>query len=74
MGRKRKSRALDVYVGTSLVGTYARAPNGATSFRYGTLWLESERAFPISLSLPLSDRVWSGDEANAYFDGLLPDD
>ena len=74
MGRKRKSRALDIYVGTSLVGRYTRAPSAATSFRYAPQWLEAERAFPISLSLPLSDRVWSGDEANAYFDGLLPDD
>ncbi|MCG8024679.1 MAG: type II toxin-antitoxin system HipA family toxin [Candidatus Thiodiazotropha endolucinida] len=74
MGRKRKSRALDVYIGTTLVGSYARAPSAATMFRYAPQWLESERAFPISLSLPLSDRVWSGDEANAYFDGLLPDD
>ncbi|MBT3013598.1 MAG: type II toxin-antitoxin system HipA family toxin [Candidatus Thiodiazotropha sp. (ex Lucina pensylvanica)] len=74
MGRKRKSRALDVYIGTTLVGSYARAPSAATMFRYAPQWLESERAFPISLSLPLSDRIWSGDEANAYFDGLLPDD
>ena len=74
MGRKRKSRTLGVYVGTSRVGTYERAPNGATMFRYDPQWLQSKRAFPISHSLPLSDRVWSGDEANAYFDGLLPDD
>ncbi|MES9848610.1 MAG: HipA N-terminal domain-containing protein, partial [Candidatus Thiodiazotropha sp.] len=74
MGRKRRSRALDVYVGTSLVGSYMRAASAATRFRYDPQWLESEHAFPISRSLPLSDRVWSGDEANAYFDGLLPDD
>jgi serine/threonine-protein kinase HipA len=74
MGRRRKSRALDVYIGTSLVGRYTRAPSAATRFRYATQWLESERAFPISLSLPLSDRVWAGDAANSYFDGLLPDD
>lgn len=74
MGRKRKSRSLGVYVGTSLVGTYTRAPNGATAFRYTPEWLESDRAFPISHSLPLTDKVWSGDAANAYFDGLLPDD
>ena len=74
MGRKRQGRVLDVYVGSSKVGQYARAPGGATSFRYDPDWLASERAFPISLSMPLSDRIWSGEGATSYFDGLLPDD
>ncbi len=73
MGRKRKSSHLNVYVGSSRVGTYARAANGSTSFRYDPEWLSSERAFPVSLSMPLSDRVWSGGIANSFFEGLLPD-
>ena len=39
MGRKRQRRVLDVYVGTSKVGQYSRAPDGATAFRYGADWL-----------------------------------
>jgi serine/threonine-protein kinase HipA len=74
VGRKRQGRVLDVYVGSSKVGQYARAPSGATSFRYDPAWLSSERAFPVSLSMPLSDRIWSGEAATSYFDGLLPDD
>ena len=74
MGRKRQGRVLDVYVGSSKVGKYFREPSGATSFRYDPEWLSSERAFPISLSMPLSDRIWSGEAAINYFDGLLPDD
>ncbi len=74
MGRKRKGRVLDVYVGSSRVGRYSRTASGLESFRYDPEWLSSERAFPISLSMPLSDRVWSGDNATNYFDGLLPDD
>lgn len=74
MGRKRKSQALDLYVGSSKIGTYARAATGATSFRYDEDWLESARSFPVSLSLPLSDRVWAGDAIDSVFDGLLPDD
>ncbi len=73
MGRKRLARALDVYIGSSKVGRYVRAPDGASSFRYDPDWLVSERSFPISVAMPLSDRIWSGDEANSYFDGLLPD-
>ena len=74
MGRKRQERVLDVYLGSSKVGQYARAPSGATSFRYDPAWLSSERAFPVSLSMPLSDRIWSGEAATSCFDGLLPDD
>ena len=74
MGRKRQRRVLDVYVGSSKVGQYSRAPGGATTFRYDPAWLSSERAFPISTSMPLSDRIWSGEGAISYFDGLLPDD
>lgn len=74
MGRKRKGRILDVYVGSSKVGIYSRAPNGSTAFRYAQDWIASERAFPISLSMPLSDRVWSGMHTDSFFDGLLPDD
>ncbi len=74
MGRKRRGRVLDVYVRSSKVGRYSRAPSGATTFRYDPDWLSSERAFPISLSMPLSDRIWSGEAATSYFDGLLPDD
>lgn len=74
MGRKRNGRILDVYVGSSRVGTYSRAPNGSTSFRYHQGWIASERAFPISLSMPLSNRIWSGMHADSFFDGLLPDD
>jgi len=74
VGRKRQGRVLDVYVGSSRIGEYARAPSGAMSFRYDPDWVSSARAFPISLSMPLSDRIWSGEAATSYFDGLLPDD
>ena len=73
MGRKPRRRVLDVYVGFSKVGMYSREPRGATSFRYDPDWLSSDKAFPISVSMPLFDRVWSGEGAASYFDGLLPD-
>ena len=74
MGRKRKGRVLGVYVGSSNVGVYSCAANGSTSFRYDPAWISSERAFPISLSMPLSGRVWTGASVAGFFDGLLPDD
>jgi len=74
VGRKRQGRVLNVYVGASKVGQYSRTSGGATSFLYDPKWLSSDRAFPISLSMPLSDRLWSGEIVSGYFDGLLPDD
>ena len=74
MGRKRLRRVLDVYVGSSKVGRYSREPGGAAAFRYDPDWLSSDKAFPISASMPLSDRAWSGEAAASYFDGLLPDE
>ncbi|MCY3769730.1 MAG: type II toxin-antitoxin system HipA family toxin [Gammaproteobacteria bacterium] len=74
MGRKRQGRVLDVYVGSSKVGMYSREPTGATSFRYDPDWLSSDKAFSISVSMPLTDRTWSGEGVTSYFDGLLPDD
>lgn len=74
MGRKRKARSLEVYVGSTKVGAYSRAADGSTLFRYAPAWLASDRAFPISLSMPLSDRPWSGTNVSSFFDGLLPDD
>jgi len=42
MGRKRKARMLDVYIGSSRVGKYSRAASGSESFRYDHDWLSSE--------------------------------
>lgn len=74
MGRKRKESVLDVYIGSKKVGRYSYAADGSTTYRYEADWVNSEHAFPISISMPLSDRIWSGDNVNNYFDGLLPDD
>ena len=74
MARIRKQRDLIVYVGTSKVGQLTQAPNRAITFRYSQNWLSSDHPFPISLSMPLSDRIWAGESASNYFDGLLPDD
>lgn len=69
----RKTATLHVYVGQRRVGAYDRKADGAISFRYAASWLESRYAFPISLSLPLSTRRWTGAAVQNVFDGLLPD-
>ncbi len=62
-----------VYAGDKQVGVYARKSSGATTFRYHDSWLGLVQAFPVSLSLPLSTREWTGAAVEQVFDGLLPD-
>lgn len=56
-----------------LVGQWRRLKNGATEFQYVERWLSSARSRPISLSLPLSSKVYRGAEVYNFFDNLLPD-
>ena len=74
IGGKINRAVLNVYTGNSLIGTLSLAPGKHLSFGYDPDWLSSEQAFPVSLSMPLSDRVWVGGCVASFFDGLLPDD
>ena len=69
----RRSASLHVYVDQRPVGVYQRAANGAIGFRYLDSWLDFHGAFPLSQSLPLSPRPWTGEAVQSVFDGLLPD-
>lgn len=71
MGRKKIVQYLNVFLGKKEVGTLVKQTNGAIEFRYSEKWIEN--GFGISLSLPLTDKVFAGDKAAFYFDNLLPD-
>lgn len=55
------------------VGEWRKLANGATEFQYNPNWLHSPRSRAISLSLPLSNKVYQGDVVYNFFDNLLPD-
>ena len=55
------------------VGTIAEGKSGETVFRYAKDYLDRPDAVPISLSLPLRDRPFSGEETRTFFEGLLPE-
>ena len=74
MGRKRKSGVLTVALNGRVVGRLARAADGATRFDYAQEWLDWEHAIPVSRSMPLVDRPFTGLAVRAVFDNLLPDD
>lgn len=71
MGRKKIVQNLSVFLGSKKVGVLTKQTNGAIHFKYTENWIQE--GFPISLSLPLADRVFSGDKVSFYFDNLLPD-
>ncbi len=74
MGRKRKSSILTVALNGRVVGYLVRAADGATRFDYAHEWLDWEYAIPVSRSMPLLDRPFTGLAVRAVFDNLLPDD
>jgi len=71
--RKRSRNELFVAMNGEAVGTLRRASGGALQFQYAETWLRSERATPISLSMPLSPNPYRDPVVSNFFDNLLPD-
>lgn len=72
MGGRVVSNGLQVYLNGVLVGKLTKE-SGALSFEYNGSWLAQDGARPISLSLPLRDKSYTGDLVFNFFDNLLPD-
>lgn len=73
MTRRNRRRVLDVAMNGIHVGTWELASHGVDRFEYCESWLELAAAIPLSLSLPLSARPYTGNVVGNYFDNLLPD-
>lgn len=69
----RRSSTLQILLNGRQVGWLSQAANGAIDFRYSEEWLDWEYALPVSLSLPLDSRRYTGAAVTAVFDNLLPD-
>lgn len=67
-------RTLSVYFDERLTGKLVQDENGRLSFLYDVHYLTSQRAFPLSASLPLSDKVYEDSVVRPFFSNLLPDD
>lgn len=68
-----KRTALRVLLNGREVGFVHMARSGAIGFGYSPEWLALDGAFPISLSLPLSERPHQGAPVISYLENLLPD-
>lgn len=64
---------LDVYMNGYRVGIFTRTPSGAHQFKYDETWVRLPGSRPISLSMPLRQQTYQGDEVYNFFDNLLPD-
>jgi serine/threonine-protein kinase HipA len=68
-----KVHRLYLYLNTRYVGELIQSTAGAISFKYSTEWIESFPDYGISLSLPVQESEYRGEEVFSYFDNLLPD-
>lgn len=75
MGRASHQRALEVWANGEHVATWQLPSRRPMELVYTEGWLDSPRARPLSLSLPLgvSGSVLSGERVENFFRNLLPD-
>jgi serine/threonine-protein kinase HipA len=73
MARPRITADLHLFMNGQRVGCLTRTAVGQLRFEYVDEWLQSEMRRPLSLSMPLGQRVYSGDVVENFFDNLLPD-
>lgn len=68
-----RNRYLYIYMNGMHVGELEKTKHGALLFSYAESWLNTLGTRPLSLSLPLVDKQFSGDIVYNFFDNLLPD-
>lgn len=69
----RPRSMLQVLMNGKLVGRLSSSVRGTLHFAYDSSWLAFPHKRPISLSMPLSQREYSGGVVEHFFDNLLPD-
>jgi serine/threonine-protein kinase HipA len=74
MAKRTTYGKLHIWMNGELVGLWEQTPRG-TVLQYFDEWLQSERARPLSLSLPFTpdNQPYRDAKVTAFFDNLLPD-
>ncbi|MBS3914724.1 MAG: HipA N-terminal domain-containing protein [Bacteroidetes bacterium] len=65
-------RSAEIRINEHAVGRLTETDNGY-EFGYYTEWLENPEAQPISLTLPLSHKLYISNIMFPFFDGLIPE-
>jgi serine/threonine-protein kinase HipA len=73
MVRSKLPERLNVLMNGIRVGELAKLSTGAMMFQYDQNWLNRSGNRPLSLSLPLRQEQYQGDQVYNFFDNLLPD-
>ena len=73
MVSRKQPQSLHVSMNGRHVGLLTKKTAGHLTFQYDTAWLARQGARPISLSLPLKNKIYQGDVVYHFFDNLLPD-
>lgn len=73
MAKKSSTKRLNVFLNSLPLGYLEYKAKQNLNFVYLPEWIEREKSFPISRSLPLREEPYEGDRVYAYFDNLLPD-
>ena len=73
MSKNRTHPRLSVFQNGEIVGYLSKQPSGAIEFIYADEWLSNDRAYPVSLSMPLREDAYKGAPVVAVFENLLPD-
>jgi serine/threonine-protein kinase HipA len=73
MPRRARYEPLNTFLNSRLVGQLRRESSGAISFQYDRSWIEWPPAIPVSLSLPIREKEYTGAAVIAVFENLLPD-
>ena len=75
MGRASHQRALEIWGNGEHMATWRLPSRGPMELVYAESWMQSPRARPLSLSLPLglAGSVLSGERVDNFFRNLLPD-
>lgn len=66
-------KTLSVYYSQQKIGNLTVADDLQYQFAYANEWLKADNAFPLSCSLPLTDKPSSHQIAYAFFSNLIPE-
>lgn len=73
MAKKNANIPLNLYLNGLFIGVLEYRTQRDLAFRYSESWLQRQKNFPISRSLPLREQPYEGNRVYSYFDNLLPD-
>ncbi|WGL60042.1 HipA N-terminal domain-containing protein [Pigmentibacter sp. JX0631] len=67
------SRKGKVYNFTEFAGIIEETDEGKYLFKYDEAYLNSDKPYPISLTLPLRKEIYESKNLFPFFDGLIPE-